>query len=105
MKELKENNIENSTLKARLLLSFVLNVKKEFLISHDLDEICEKSLNENKEYINRLINYEPIQYIIGKQEFYGIELTVNKNVLIPQPDTEILVEEVISLCNERIWQI
>ena len=98
---IKENNIENAFLKARILLSYILNEKKEYLISHDLEEISEENIKQYKECLNRLINNEPIQYITGKQEFYGIEFIVDKSVLIPQPDTEILVEEVINICIEQ----
>ena len=101
IKVLKENKIEEPFLKARMLLSYILNVEKEYLILHDLEEISEENIKKYKECINRLINNEPLQYIIGKQEFYGIDFFVNKNVLIPQPDTEILVEEVINICKKE----
>ena len=92
---LKENNIEDANLKARILLSDILNKNKAYLLIHDNDEI-EEGINRIFLFIlERLTNNEQIQYITNKQEFMGFELYVDKNVLIPQPDTENLVEEVI----------
>lgn len=95
--KLKENNIEEWASKARRLLAFTLNVSKEYLIINNESEIPEEKIREYHENIEQLIDGKPIQYIIGKQEFMGIDFIVNKNVLIPQPDTEILVEETIKL--------
>ena len=97
---LKENNIDEAHSKARRLLSFTLNVPKEYLIINNEKELSKQDFEYYKNYITRLINGEPIQYIIGKQEFMGIEFNVNKDVLIPQPDTEILVEETIKIAKE-----
>ena len=77
---------------------------KEYLIVHDNEEISEEAENKFNNYINRLIKNEPIQYIIGKQEFMGREFIINENVLIPRPDTEILVEEVIKICRGRSFR-
>lgn len=97
IKKLQEKEIEEANSKARRLLAFALDVKKEYLIVNNLEEVQDENLKKYNEYIERLIDGEPIQYIIGKQEFMGIEFIVNKNVLIPQPDTEILVEKTIEV--------
>ena len=70
-------------------------------IIFDLDS-CIKKDNETQylEYINQIINGKPLQYITHEQEFMGFKFYVDENVLIPRPDTEILVEEVIKYCNE-----
>lgn len=94
---LKQANIEDPILKSRILLSYILKKEKEYLITHDEDELSDEIYKDFIEKIKRLKNGEPIQYITNKQEFMGIELYVNSDVLIPQPDTEILVEEIIFL--------
>ena len=98
IKELKKNNINESSLKAKIALSHVLNVNKEYLIIHNNEELCKEKINTFNEFLNKIINGTPIQYITNKQEFMGLEFYVDESVLIPQPDTEILVEEVISIC-------
>ena len=98
--ELKENDIDDAINKARRLLAFTLNTTKEYLIINSEQEILEENIEEYNANIERLISGEPIQYIIGKQEFMGIEFKVNENVLIPQPDTEILVEKTIEILKQ-----
>lgn len=96
--QLKQNNIEASNLKARMLLANILGKPKEYFITHDNEDIDE---TEFFLQIKMLINKTPIQYIINNQEFMKLNFYVDENVLIPQPDTEILVEEVISLSEEK----
>ncbi len=98
IEELKLNNIEEASLKARILLAHVLNQNKEYLIIHSEDEIDETQFFK---FIKKHIEGEPIQYITNKQEFMAMEFYVDENVLIPQPDTETLVEEVIVLANKE----
>ena len=94
---LKENNIDDANLKVKILLSDLLGKNKEYLMIHDDDEIESGLSNIFFEKIERLKNHEPLQYVINKQEFMGFDFYVDKNVLIPQPDTENLVEEIILL--------
>lgn len=94
---LNENSIDDANMKSRILLSDLLGKNKEYLMIHADDEIEEGLSNIFFERIDRLKNHEPLQYIINKQEFMGFDFYVDKNVLIPQPDTENLVEEIILL--------
>ena len=98
---LKENNIDEPIFKLRRILSNILNKNKEYLMVHELQELNEDLVKEFKEDIFKLCNHIPIQYITNKQEFMGLEFYVDENVLIPQPDTEILVEEVVNICRGR----
>lgn len=95
--KLKVNNIDVPILKSRILLSFILNKPKEYLVVNQDEELTSEEEKIFENLICRLISGEPIQYITGKQEFMGMEFSVNRNVLIPRPDTEILVEEVIEI--------
>lgn len=96
-KYLNEKNIDNSILKCKIILSEILGVQKEFLIIHDMQELNKNQETKYKEFLVRLADNEPVQYIINKQEFMKLNFYVDNNVLIPQPDTEILVEKIIEI--------
>ncbi len=97
---LKENNIEEPNLKVRRLLANILEKEKEYLIINENEEINNNKIERFFCYIERLKNFEPIQYILNEQEFMGLKFFVNENVLIPQPDTETLAYEVIKICDK-----
>lgn len=97
IKQLRENNVQEPASIAKRILAFTLDVSKEYLIVHDEEEVQEKIVKRYNEYIKQILQGKPVQYILGKQEFMGIEFLVNENVLIPQPDTEILVEQTIKI--------
>lgn len=96
-KYLNEKSVNDSILKCKLILSEILNVQKELLIIHDMQELNKNQEIKYKEFLVRLADNEPVQYIINKQEFMKLIFFVDKNVLIPQPDTEILVEKIIEI--------
>ena len=97
---LKENNIEDANVKARIVLAELINKNKEYLMIHDDEDVPDGINNLFLEKIERLKGHEPIQYVINKQEFMGLDFYVDKNVLIPQPDTENLVEEIIYISDK-----
>ena len=97
---LKNEDIDAPKNKARVLLQYTLKVTKEYLIIYDNKNVTSSQRDEYTRNIKRLISGEPLQYITGLQEFMKLNFLVNKDVLIPQPDTEILVEEVIDLAKK-----
>ena len=94
---LKNENIDGPKNKARAILEYTLKKPREYLIIYDNKEITPEQRDKYVKNLKRLIQGEPLQYIIGVQEFMKLNFIVNKNVLIPQPDTEILVEEVLNI--------
>ena len=94
---LKSNNIETPKLKARLLLQYILKKTRQYLIVYDNKEIDKKQHWEYFINIEKIANGVPLQHITHTQEFMKMDFFVNENVLIPRPDTEILVEEVIEI--------
>ena len=102
--ELNKNEIEDSLLKVRILLTDILKQSKEYLVINNTKELSLQEEKEFKEKIEKLKSGYPIQYITNKQFFRNCEFYVDENVLIPQPDTEILVEEAIKILKEKFFQ-
>lgn len=98
---LKSNRVDSPKLKARLLLQYVLKLKREQIIIYDNMEITKQQEKEYVQKIQKLIKGVPLQHITNIQEFMKMNFYVNKDVLIPRPDTEILVEEVIKIGKEK----
>ena len=97
---LKGNNVDSPKLKARLLLQFILKKPRQYLIVYDNEEVGKKEQWEYFVNIEKLTNGVPLQHITHQQEFMKMNFFVNENVLIPRPDTEILVEEVIKIASK-----
>jgi len=98
---LEKKGIEDPKRNAELLLCKTLNCKKLNLYLNFDRPLSEDELADYRELIRRRGEREPLQYITGKVEFYGLEFKVNKDVLIPRPETEILVEKIIKENAER----
>ncbi len=97
---LKSNNFEDSNIIAKELLSYVLKKDKVYLTINSDTALTDTEYAEFTKYIEQIIDGKPLQYITQKQEFMGIDFFVNEDVLIPQPDTEILVETVLDICKK-----
>lgn len=82
-------------LDAEILLSFVIKKERFFLYSHPEYLLVKKYKNMFISLVKRRCQSEPIAYLINKKEFYSLPFYVDKNVLIPRPDTELLVEKII----------
>ena len=97
---LEENGIEDSIIKAKRLIQYVLK-KTASKIIFDMDDSVKKcEETQYLEYINQIIKGKPLQYITHEQEFMGFKFYVDENVLIPQPDTETLVERTIEIIKD-----
>jgi|ERR1035437_604358 release factor glutamine methyltransferase len=92
---LKNKGIESPRINAELLLAHILNCKRLNLYLSFEKPLTEEELEKYRELLKRRSKFEPLQYIIGKVEFYGIDFKVNSSVLIPRQETEILVETII----------
>jgi release factor glutamine methyltransferase len=92
---LAKKNIESPRINAELLLAHALNCKRlDLYLSYDRP-LAGEEIKKYREILKRRGNYEPLQYITGKVEFYGMDFIVNRSVLIPRPETEILVETIL----------
>lgn len=83
----------------RIMIEFVTGLAYSRLLSDKSIKLSESQKLKINEITQRLLRHEPIQYIIGSTEFYGLPFKVNKNTLIPRPETEELVEQIIKESN------
>ncbi len=93
----------SANLDAEILLSFILKKDKIFLYSHPENKLTSTQLIKFKKIIDRRLQGEPIAYLTGTKEFYNLNFIVNKYVLIPRPETEIIVAEILK--NRKIKTI
>ncbi|OGF21082.1 protein-(glutamine-N5) methyltransferase, release factor-specific [Candidatus Falkowbacteria bacterium RIFOXYB2_FULL_38_15] len=95
IKQILINTKNISPLDAEILLSFVIKKSKEFLYTYPEHKLTIGQIKNFKNLVNRRTKDEPVAYLTNHKEFYGLNFYVNKNVLIPRPETETLVEEII----------
>ena len=86
---------ENPGLETVLLLAHVLHRPKEWLLAHPEAVLTPEQQEQLSTLLARLANGEPLPYITGRQEFFGLSFIVSPDVLIPRPETELLVERAI----------
>lgn len=98
--ELKNENIESPKQKSRLLMQFILNKPRQYVIVNDMKELSQKEEKEYIQGIEKLGQGTPLEHITHQKEFMKLNFFVNENVLIPRQDTEILVEEVIDIAKK-----
>ena len=94
-KILKKQNIDSHQIDAELLLSKAIRKDRVFLLTNDEYKVSQKETSDYLNFILRRKNHEPLSYIIKKKEFWSLGFNVNHNVLIPRPETETIVEQVV----------
>lgn len=99
--KLKLQNIDSYRLDAELLLGKVLNKDRLFLLINREIEVDEADIEEYRNFITLREKRMPVKYILGECEFMGLNFNIKKGVLIPRPDTEILVEEALKKIKEN----
>jgi release factor glutamine methyltransferase len=108
---LNNNKIDNPRLNAELMLADVMNCKRLQLYLDFEKPLSNEEKEKFKGYLRRRVKREPLQYILGKTNFFGYDITINDKVLIPRQDTEILVEKVLAdielsgLNNVKIFEV
>ncbi len=101
---LADREIENPRLNAELLLARSLNLSREGLYIRFKKEIQEKEKEAFEKLIRRRVLGEPLQYILEHQEFWSFDLKVDPRVLIPRPETELLVEQALSILSAESYE-
>ncbi len=99
--DLKRNNIISYRLDSEILMSKVLNKKREYVILNPDTKINTTQSSNFKNLIYQRSCGQPIAYLVGKKEFWNYEFKVSRDVLIPRPDTEILIEEVLKITKNK----
>jgi release factor glutamine methyltransferase len=98
---LSQRNIPEARLNIEFLLCKVINCKRFDLYLNFDKPLTQDELSEFKNLLKRRLNSEPLQYILGEIEFMGLRFKLTPDVLIPRPETEILVEECINYCKKN----
>ena len=96
-----EKKIDSPRLTAELLLSFVLGMQRIELYMHFDKEVEKNNLEKLRALVKRCLDHEPVQYLIGRTEFYSLSMKVSSSCLIPRPETELLVERAIEFLRTR----
>ncbi len=99
--KLKGCNIKSALLDSEILISKVLNKNREFVLLNSDFEINQKDYYKFQKLISERKQGKPVSYLTGKKFFWKYEFEINNHVLIPRPDTEIIVEKVLNIYKEK----
>ena len=100
-KELISSKISNPILDSEILLSKILNQDRKYTILNSKENLDQRNKERFYELVGRRKKGEPIAYILEKKDFWKETFYINKHVLIPRPDTELIIEEVLKLYPNR----
>ena len=95
--KLRKADVAEARREAGSLLALVLDHDRSFIISHAEDPISSEEAEKFASLVDERAKGKPLQYITGHQEFFGLDFEVNRDVLIPRPETELLVETALQL--------
>jgi release factor glutamine methyltransferase len=95
--QLSERGVPNARLDAEVLLSHIFTRDRAWLITHRDEALDEATRTLFEAVVNRRARREPLQYITGEQEFWGLDFRVTPDVLIPRPETELVVESALKI--------
>ena len=98
---LKNNNIFTHKLDSEILLSKVLKKSREELLINLNQQVSSKKVDQFNSLVERRSTKEPIAYILKEKEFWSKNFIVNRNTLIPRPETELMVEEIVKIFKNR----
>ena len=98
---LKKNGIKTSRLDSEILMSKAINKDRVFMILNSNQNLEKKSLNCFFDLIKKRSIGTPVSYLTGKKNFWNSEFQINKNVLIPRPDTELIIQEALKLTKNK----
>ncbi|HEX9628836.1 MAG TPA: peptide chain release factor N(5)-glutamine methyltransferase [Pyrinomonadaceae bacterium] len=94
---LRKAGVPEERREAGSLLMHVLDRDRTYILGHAEDLLTDEQVEEFSESLEARAQGKPLQYITGRQEFFGLEFEVNNDVLIPRPETELLVEAALSI--------
>ena len=94
---LESEDVDSPRLDAELLLAHVLGTNRAAVLAHPERRLTLKELTRYRALVSRRAGHEPLAYIVGWREFYGLEFAVDRRVLIPRPETELLVERAVAV--------
>ena len=98
---LKNNNIKSAMLDSELLMANVISKSREFIILNLNKRICKKDFDHFQNMVSQRKDGKPMAYLINKKFFWRYEFFINKHVLIPRPDTEIIIEQVLKIYKSK----
>tara|TARA_B100000963_G_scaffold360951_1_gene394026 strand:- start:1953 stop:2795 length:843 start_codon:yes stop_codon:yes gene_type:complete len=99
---LKNKNIKNSKLDSEILMSKIINKDRKFIILNNDYNLSYKSFVNFKELVNQRSKGKPIAYLTGKKNFWKYDFEISQNVLIPRPDTELLIEQILEITKNKL---
>ena len=99
--ELKKSNNLNSRLDSEILVSHLINIPRESIYSKLKENFSHNKTEELQKLITRRVNKEPIAYILNNKEFWSTNFYVDRSVLIPRPETEVLIDLILSRINNK----